>query len=166
MKKMFLAFFAVPFLLSSCVKDECSFTESGTVASAAEITSIQTFLTSQSITATQHPSGVFYTIQNPGTGAGPSSLCNSVVVTYNAYILGSGSTFDNFSDPAGTPLVLGTLIVAWQKILPLLKPGGTIIMYVPPTLAYGDQDQRDQNGAIVLPANSYTKFEVTLLGIR
>lgn len=166
MKKYFFLILALPLFLGSCVKDECSFPETSIVASSSEIASIQAYLASISATATQHSSGVFYTINTPGSGNGVGSLCNTIVVTYNAYKFGSGTPFNSYSDPAGIAFVLGTLITGVQKVMPLVKPGGSITMYIPPSLAYGNQPQRDANGAIILPANSYIKFEMSLLGIR
>jgi len=57
---------------------------------------------------------------------------------------------------------LGGLIEAWKKGIPLIKPGGKIKLYCPPTLAYGSQVVRDGAGNTVIPANSILVFEVTL----
>jgi FKBP-type peptidyl-prolyl cis-trans isomerase FkpA len=50
--------------------------------------------------------------------------------------------------------------------MPLVKAGGSITMYIPPSLAYGNNDQRDQLGNIILPANSYIKFEMSLKAVQ
>jgi len=39
-------------------------------------------------------------------------------------------------------------------------------MYIPPSLAYGVNEQRDQLGNIILPANSYIKFEMSLKAVQ
>ena len=43
--------------------------------------------------------------------------------------------------------------------IPMIKPGGKIKLYCPPSLAYGNQ----ANGTI--PANSILIFEVELVGV-
>ncbi|MDQ3550845.1 MAG: FKBP-type peptidyl-prolyl cis-trans isomerase, partial [Bacteroidota bacterium] len=67
-----------------------------------------------------------------------------------------------------TPAIfqLGDLIAAWKNVIPKIKEGGRIVMYVPPSLGYGNRDNRDQNGNIVIPANSILIFEVDLLQVQ
>jgi len=58
------------------------------------------------------------------------------------------------------------LIIGVQKVMPLVKAGGSITMYIPPSLAYGVNEQRDGFGNIILPANSYIKFEMSLKAVQ
>jgi len=61
-------------------------------------------------------------------------------------------------------LVLGATILAWQKGIPLLKRGGEIKLYIPPSLGYGYTDLVDRNtNAVIIPANSTLLFDVKLL---
>jgi FKBP-type peptidyl-prolyl cis-trans isomerase FkpA len=151
--------------LSSCVKDQCGYVDKQIVANDTEIAYMQNYFTTNNITnLTQHPSGVFYTITNPGTGASPN-LCSSILVNYEAYRFGYASSFNSYTDPAGIGFVLGSLITGVQKVTPLLKAGGQITMYIPPSLAYGFEPQSDQNGTVILPANSYIKFVMSLIDV-
>lgn len=103
-----------------------------------------------------HCSGVFYSIQAEGTAANPTA-CSNISVTYKG-MLTNGSVFDQTATPVG--FNLGMLVPAWRNVLPLIKGGGRIIMYVPPTLGYGSQ----ANGPI--PANSILIFEVDLVTVN
>lgn len=160
MKKI-IVLFSLILSFAACKKeDKCTFTESGLNAPVSEITYLSETLAANNIAATQHPSGVFYFISAPGSGSSPS-VCSNITVKYTGSIFPSGRVFDQ--TPAGSPGVsftLGQLIVGWQKVLPLLKPGGKMTMYVPPTLGYGSS----ANAAI--PAYSYLKFEIELVSIQ
>ena len=165
MLKRLFVFILIATTFYSCKKDAatCAYQPPTEVATSAEISYLQNYLSTNSIAAIQHPSGVYYVITNPGTGSSPS-VCSVIQVDYAGYLL-NGTRFD-FTNP-GTPakFTLGGLIKGWQAVLPLLKKGGTITLYIPPSLAYGNNDIRDQNGSIVIPANSYLKFTIGLADV-
>jgi FKBP-type peptidyl-prolyl cis-trans isomerase FkpA len=127
-------------VLSSCLKDKTN-TTSNCVANttgiptAAEIADLQAYLTSKSITATQDSRGFFYTITNAGTGVNPT-LASTVVVKYVG-TLTNGNEFDRNRNAGGETFPLNQLIKGWQYGIPLIKKGGSITLYLPPTLAYG-----------------------------
>lgn len=151
-------------LLISCKKGDtmqCTYTAPDNVATAAEITYLQNYITANSITATQHTSGVFYTITQPGTGSLPN-VCSNITVKYTGSILGWG-VFDSNTSVTGVKFVLGSLILGWQTVLPILKTGGSITLYIPPSLGYGPNEIRDSNGNVIIPANAYLKFNIDLL---
>jgi FKBP-type peptidyl-prolyl cis-trans isomerase FkpA len=135
----------------------CDSTPSSVVATAAEIAYLQNFVNTNGISATQHPSGFFYTLLNPGTGISPAGICSTTSVKYVGTLLGSTVPFD--SNTNGTTFLLANLIVGWQKGIPLLKKGGTIDLYLPPSMAYGS------GGSGSIPPNSYLKFTIELLDV-
>jgi FKBP-type peptidyl-prolyl cis-trans isomerase FkpA len=149
-------------LLSSCLKksDGCSYDIGNPKAPDAEITALRTYLNTNSITATEHSSGLFYQIITPGTGASVANLCNTVSVNYVGKLT-NGTQFDptNGSPYSTAAFGLSQLIKAWQIGIPLIKAGGKIKLYVPPSLGYGSQAQ----GSI--PANSVLVFDIDLLGV-
>lgn len=155
MFKNFLLTLVLGLLFFSCKKGGCDYDACGYTAPATEIQEVQTYLTNNSITATQHCSGLFYKIENPGTGSNPSA-CSSVTVRYKG-MLQNGTVFDQATTPVS--FNLGMLITSWRNGLPLIKAGGKIILYVPPSLGYGDQS----NGTI--PAHSILVFEVELIAV-
>lgn len=165
MKKQFFSIVAAVFILSSCIKkngNECTYQDQNIVAPASEISNLQAWINSNAPTATQHSSGIFYQITNPGTGATPG-VCSGVTVKYTGTLL-NGSQFDQ--NLTGFSSLLGQLILGWQKGLPLIKAGGSMTLYIPPSLGYGSQDVRNNSGAIIIPANSNLKFTIELTSVQ
>lgn len=158
---------ALLFFTTSCKKDiSCGITNPTLVAPNNEIAYMQNYFSLNNITGlTQDPSGVFYKIDTAGTGVTPT-LCNYILVNYNAYRFGYGNPFDSNSDPNGISFLLGNLILGVRKVVPLVKAGSQVTMYIPPSLAYGADEIKDQSGNVILPANSYIKFEMSLLGVN
>jgi FKBP-type peptidyl-prolyl cis-trans isomerase FkpA len=157
-KLLFFAFTGV--LFSSCLKTNsdtgCPYKESATVAPAAEITTLQNYITATHPAAIQHPSGFFYEITNAGTGNAPT-VCSGIVVKYSGYLT-NGTKFDE--NLTGVGFTLGQLIVGWQKGIPLIKRGGSINLYIPPSLGYGSA----ASGPI--PANSNLVFTIQLVDVQ
>jgi FKBP-type peptidyl-prolyl cis-trans isomerase FkpA len=127
------------------------------VAPQSEQQVIADYLAANNFTATKHSSGLYYQILKAGSGDSPNN-CSSIAIDYIGK-LANGSEFDKGDNKAFT---LGTLIEGWKKGVPLIKKGGKIKLYIPPTLGYGSSDIKDSNGTIVIPANSMLIFEITL----
>jgi FKBP-type peptidyl-prolyl cis-trans isomerase FkpA len=161
MKKIIL--FAVLITsLASCIKGKneviCGYDQCQLVAPATEIQSVQNYLNTNSITATQHCSGIFYVVHQQGTGAGPTA-CGAAQVKYKG-TLTNGTVFDE-NQPNQTPVFnMQTLIPGFKNGLLQLKSGGKMTMYIPPFLGYGSS----QNGSI--PGNSILIFEVELIAAQ
>ena len=162
MKRIFVVLYSV-ILLSSCSKenDICKYDACAVAAPAAEISQLESYLASAAITATKHCSGMYYTIDAAGAGNAPT-ICSTVSVKYKGQLT-NGNVFDQATTPVS--FQLGNLIEAWKKGIPLIRSGGKIKLYCPPSLAYGAQDIRDGSGNIVIPANSILIFEIELVGV-
>ena len=162
MKKLLLFPSLIALLfLGSCLKkgdNKCSYTDSNIVAPQAEQDALLDSLTNYGIQAELHPSGFYYTITDPGSGAFVSNLCTAIAITYKGGFF-NGKSFDS---SLVQPVVfqLGQLITGWQKGIPLIKKGGKITLYIPPSLGYGSEDR---NG---IPANSYLIFDITLVDLQ
>jgi peptidylprolyl isomerase/FKBP-type peptidyl-prolyl cis-trans isomerase FklB len=107
------------------------------------------------------PSGVMFKIisRSPNPGAQPT-VADNVTINYEGKLL-DGSVFDSSfarNEPANFPL--GRLIPAWQQVIPLMHVGDEIVLYTPPTAAYGERDLGE------IPPNSTLIFRVQLLGIN
>ncbi len=156
-----LAFTALFFTLSSCKKDNgtennCVSNTTG-VPTAAEIASLQTYLNSKFITATQHPDGFFYVIHTQGTGASP--MQSSTVTVKYIGTLTNDAIFDQ--DQTGTKsFLLSNLILGWRRGLPLIQEGGRITLYLPPSLGYGCSS----GGSI--PPGSNLIFTIDLIDVN
>jgi FKBP-type peptidyl-prolyl cis-trans isomerase len=122
---------------------------------------LESYLASASITATRHCSGVYYVIDAPGSGSATPTICSAVSVKYKGQLT-NGTVFDQATTPVS--FQLGGLIESWKKGILLIKAGGKIRLYCPPSLAYGSQEIRDGSGNVVIPANSILVFEIELVG--
>jgi len=143
----------------SCLKSDtgCQYKETTGAAPASEEQAVLNYLSTNGISATKHPSNMYYTIVEPGSGPSPG-LCSQVVVTYTGKLT-NGAVID---EQTNSVFMLGVLIEGWKKGLPLIKKGGKINLYIPPTLGYGNADFKDRNGNIVIPANSVLVFNISL----
>ena len=165
MRIKLLIILALPFVLASCLKSDsdtgCNLTLSTATAPAAEVTQLQAYLTTNNITATQHSSGIFYVINNPGEGVVPVA-CSAVMVKYVGRLT-TGTVFDNsnINNPNGLTFTLGQLIAGWQIGIPLIKKGGSITLYIPPSLGYGSSG----SGSAV-PPNANLIFEIELVNVQ
>jgi FKBP-type peptidyl-prolyl cis-trans isomerase FkpA len=138
-------------LLAGCKKAKCGYDECAVKAPDSEVQAVQSYLASQNITnALQHCSGLFYVIDTLGTGQYPNA-CAGVTVRYVGRLM-NGNIFDH-----GTATFsLREVITGWRNGIPLVRAGGKIRLYVPPSLGYG-------SAAVgLVPANSMLVFEVGL----
>jgi len=150
------------FLLSGCLKndatvDPCIYDECALKAPASEIQDVQTYLNTNGITnAIQHCSGLFYRVATPGTGK-TANICSTVSAFYTGRFT-NGNVFDQTTTtPANFPL--NGVIEGWKKGVPLIKEGGKIFLYIPPTLAYGSA------GRSGIPPNAILIFEIDLQSV-
>ena len=167
MKRLLLMAAAAVFF-SGCLKTDeieqgCNYDECALKAPAAEIEMVRTYLVQNNITATEHCSGLFYAIDSVGTGVSPNA-CSDVTFRYKG-MLTNGTVFDS-SNTTTQPYPLSGLVRGWVNGLPKIKTGGGMRLYIPPTLGYGSQDRTDNNGNVVIPADSVLIFEMKLDGVR
>lgn len=150
---------ALPLLLAACNKSEkCPYTTTTAVAGTAEVANLKAWLDANSLTYTQHPSGIFYKIVTPGSGA-TATVCSDVTVKYSGRVNTSTAPFDQ--NTAGVTFTLGQLIAGWQIGIPLIQKGGSVILYIPPSLGYGSAG----SGASI-PPNSNLVFTIDLLNVQ
>lgn len=153
--------FSICAVLGSCVKSSpgngCTYSDVNVVVPASELADLQAYITANRPFAIQHPNGFFYEIFAPGTGTVTPVVCSNVVVTYAGYLT-NGFKFDE--NTTGAAFVLGSLITGWQKGIPLIKKGGSMNLYLPPSLGYGG------NAVGSIPANSILIFSIQLLDVQ
>jgi len=140
-------------IFTTCKKDE-NCPDVTTTAPASEIVNLKDYLDANSITATQDPRGFFYTIAAAGSGDKPTT-CSGVTVNYTGKLT-NGTTFD---DGTNVSFYLSQLIIGWQEGIPLIAPGGTITLYLPPSLAYGS------SGSGSIPPNANLIFIIDLKAV-
>lgn len=102
------------------------------------------------------PSGMQYRILKPGTGKTPTAR-DTVTVHYRGTLI-NGEEFDSShkrGQPASFPL--SGVIRGWTEGLQLIQEGGSLMLYIPPELAYGDRGRLAHETLI---------FEVELLSVK
>ena len=145
-------------LFFSCKKESgCGYSDQNIVAPVTEQQAVKSYLDSNSIyAATKHAAGFYYEVIEDGDGNSPN-LCSQIEVSYTGKLT-SGAVFEQ----ASTAFTLGSSIEGLRKGLPIIKKGGHIKLYIPPSLAYGSKDIKDANGKVIIPANSILIFDITL----
>src|SRR5687767_7551592 len=121
---------------ASCLKENdrtCGFPIISVTAPQPEQDSVAAYLDSNNIDAQKHPAGFYYQIINPGVGTDTMTLCSEVRLDYK-HRLKNGQVVEQGND---IYIVLGPSIEGWKKGLPLIKTGGEIRLFIPPSLAYG-----------------------------
>jgi FKBP-type peptidyl-prolyl cis-trans isomerase FkpA len=115
---------------------------------------IENYLSENNLTAESTASGLYYIIENPGTGTQPT-IDSEVTVRYSGKFL-SGTVFD--SGTASFPL--SNVIKGWQEGIPLYKAGGKGTLIIPSGLAYGP------NGSGPIPGNTVLLFDIYLISVK
>ena len=163
-EKIIYPFLMLSVLFTACKKDDdCDFTETTKVATAAEKQYIEDFLADTNLVAVAHPSGIYYNILQNGNGTKPN-VCSYISVKYKGTYF-DGTVFDQTEDDDVASFYLGELIGGWHKGVPLIGEGGKIRLYIPPTLGYGP-DGVVYQGVQMIPPNAYLIFDIELLDIQ
>ncbi len=106
--------------------------------------------------------GIRYVVEQSGKGALLESG-NKVMVTYVGSLL-SGTVFDKQLDrdhPFTFRLDRGEVIVGWDQIFQLMRPGDKWLLIIPPELAYGRRGSPPK-----VPSYATLVFEVEVVGIK
>ena len=128
----------------------------GTIAQQDERV-IRNYLAANNMEATEHPSGMFYRIDEAGSGTAPDEDA-TVEIRYRGYLV-NGAIFDQTRGDDTATFVLSNLIDGWGHALPLLKPGGKGTFFLPSALAYG------RNGQGIIPPNTVLIFDIELVRV-
>ena len=154
MKKLLLFVSVIALGFAGCGKKD---TGCMPVSPQSEEASILKYATDSSITVVKHPSGIYYQVINPGTGAKPT-INSTVSASYTGRLL-NGSKFDESLTPIDFPL--SGVIEGWGIAIPLIAKGGRIKMIIPSSYAYGCIGAGGR-----IPSNAVLYFDVTLANIK
>ncbi len=105
----------------------------------------------------EHHSGLFYVIEEPGSGPNPD-LYSLIRIKYTGMLL-DGTVFDSSS---GALIQLANTIEGWRIGIPKFKVGGKGILLVPSALGYGGFPPFGSN----IPRHSSLIFEFTIIDIN
>lgn len=113
------------------------------------------YIAENDLDAIEHSSGLFYVVENPGSGATPN-LYSIVRMNYEGQLL-NGTIFDkNFN----ADFQLSGTIRGWQIGVPQFKSGGKGMLLIPSALGYGDYAY----GSI--PRSSCLIFDIEIVDVQ
>lgn len=118
---------------------------------------ISTYVDDNNLNAVRSDSGLYYVIEEEGTGAQPTAT-SDVTVAYKGYYL-NGSVFDQ-SSASGISFNLRQVIKGWTEGITYFKEGGSGLLLVPAHLGYGNNDNRG------IPGGSVLIFEINLISVN
>ena len=149
--KKYLYLFTLVFVFISCSdKTDTSFEPE------TEQDIIQ-YIEDNNLNATRSNSGLYYVINNEGSGARPTSTSN-VTVDYKGYFL-DGVVFDE-SNSNGISFGLNQVIPGWTEGIQLFKEGGEGMLLIPYNLGYGI------NGRSSIPGGAVLIFDIHLISVN
>jgi FKBP-type peptidyl-prolyl cis-trans isomerase FkpA len=115
------------------------------------------YIEDNNLNATRSNSGLYYVINNEGSGTRPTSASN-VTVDYKGYFL-DGVVFDE-SNSNGISFRLNEVIQGWTEGITYFREGGNGILLVPYNLGYGE------SGRGSIPGGSVLIFDIRLLSVN
>lgn len=118
---------------------------------------ILTYLEANNLDAEKSSSGLYYIVDEVGTGDNPIST-DRVKVKYEGYYT-NGTIFDE-SDDDGVSFLLDQVILGWREGLTYFKEGGSGKLLIPAHLAYGSYDYAS------IPAGSVLIFDIELIYVN
>ena len=118
---------------------------------------ISEFVANNKLTAQRSDSGLYYVINDPGTGAQPTAV-SKVTVAYKGTFI-NGQVFDQ-STNAGITIGLNQVIQGWTEGIPYFKAGGSGLLLIPAHLGYGNRDYMG------IPGGSVLVFEIRLISVN
>lgn len=115
------------------------------------------YINKNNLDAQKSDSGLYYVIDELGSGQQPTATSN-VTVAYKGYFL-DGKTFDQ-SDANGISFGLHQVIKGWTEGITYFKEGGKGKLLVPSHLAYGNQ------GRPGIPGGAVLIFDIHLISVK
>lgn len=143
------------FLLCIILFSSCSSNDDSNFTQQAEADIIK-YIADNNLNAEKSNSGLYYVINNLGTGARPTSSSN-VTVAYKGYFL-DGTVFDQSAN--GISFGLNQVIKGWTEGIPYFKEGGDGILLVPSNLGYGNA------GRGSIPGGAVLVFDIRLISVN
>jgi FKBP-type peptidyl-prolyl cis-trans isomerase FkpA len=118
---------------------------------------ITDYIAKKELNAVKTDSGLYYVIDEPGTGKQPTASSN-VTLSYKAYF--TNDTVLEESPVTGVTLNLNQTIKGWIEGIPYFKEGGSGTLLIPAHLAYGSYNYKG------IPGGSVLIFDVKLISVN
>ena len=106
------------------------------------------------------PSGVLYTVNEPGEGAKPS-LQSRVAIEYTGR-LADGTVFDESPEGETVEFPVANVVPGFRDAILDMRPGESRTIYLSPDLAYGQTGAPGPGGQGGIPPNAALEFDITL----
>lgn len=155
MKHLITALLALT-LFVSCAKKQTETADANIDYVAKNEQDIKDYITKNKLDAHRSESGLYYVINEPGTGTQPTASSNVTVAYKGSFI--DGKVFDESSE--GISFGLNQVIKGWTEGIPYFKTGGTGILLVPAHLGYGNNDYSS------IPGGSVLIFDIKLISVN
>lgn len=157
MKYLLAAVFAMTLFISCSNDKEINNEPLKTDYTVENEKEIVDYIAKNKLTAQRTNSGLYYVINEAGTGTQPTSTSN-VTVAYKGYY-SNGNIFDQ-SISAGISFPLSGVIKGWTEGIPYFKTGGSGILLIPSHLGYGPFNYKG------IPGGSVLIFDVKLISVN
>jgi FKBP-type peptidyl-prolyl cis-trans isomerase FkpA len=172
--KILLLFIAAACSFAAC-KTEPAYDRAAQAAIDDDL--IKKFIADSNIVATPLPSGLYYKVIKQGTGSGEIKYddTDTIMMRYVGKMIPPNDNilYDSTQvalDSLAPKFIYNTTIIAWQEGLKYIRPGGTIRLIVPSTLAYQNRVVSAAPGpngiARFLPANTILDFNIKLISVK
>lgn len=155
MKYAIITFLLV--LFTSCSNSNDSGTTTQTDFTVENEQQITAYIEDNNLEAQKSTTGLYYVIDELGTGTQPTATDN-VTVAYKGYFT-DGTVFDE-SDANGISFGLQQVIKGWTEGITYFKEGGSGILLIPSHLGYGSSTVRS------IPGGSVLVFDVNLISVN
>jgi FKBP-type peptidyl-prolyl cis-trans isomerase FkpA len=146
--------YILPFILLLIVS--CSSNDKVKDFTQANEQEILDYISNNNLVAQKSDSGLYYIINEIGSGEQPIAASN-VTVAYRGYYT-NGTVFDQSAQ--GISFNLNGVIAGWTEGITYFKEGGSGVLLIPSRLAYGAKDYRG------IPGGSVLIFDVELLSVN
>lgn len=125
--------------------------------SAQNEAKIKAYIAENKLNATRTNSGLYYVIDEPGTGKQPTATSN-VTVAYKGYY--TDKTIFDPGSTTGVSFNLQGVIKGWTEGIQYFKEGGSGKLLVPAALGYGSYNYRS------IPGGSVLIFDIKLITVN
>ena len=150
MKKLLILFSF--FIISGCVQDS---------PNIQQIENLQFFIDNQkNDQVIEIEPGLQYLVIDSGDPMSNTPALNQTISAHFHGTLTNGEVFWSSLDSEPLKIELSKLIIGCQKAISLMRKGDKWIVYIDPTMAYGEE------GRPGIPSNSILIFEIELLEIK
>ena len=117
---------------------------------------IQAYISENNLNAQKSSSGLYFVIDEEGTGEQPTQT-DDVTVAYKGYYL-NDSVFDQ-SDANGISFNLQQVIAGWTEGITYFKENGNGMLLIPAHLGYGNNNYQG------IPGGSVLIFDISLISV-